>query len=698
MSTEDKQLLTDLPIDDIDALIETDYDGLVEARNKSNPNLTEKQQSRRLEMINKIIDLHTWAVIEKESKKHSWAWTDNARESSKSSTSKSRGKNKNHDKKLREFPTYKFSQMGQSELQEAVILDGSPKFITYDSENEQFKSVDKIKQQTRILIPPSYEEYPYTPYEFTDENLYDYIRRAKAENVESLYRLALSLVKQYNAQDEHKLILIAMGVVWSYFQDKFGTTHYVGIVGDNGSGKSTAGNTFEALAYRCVNETNPSPANVFRILGVVEPGQCTLVLDESRNIDQSPDMISILNTGYEYLKKVPKINTIVYKQEFYFTYGLKVIIGETSINQFKARGVFDRTLQFTTYPSKPLYDIKEIVSPQGNPIRIRELHRLMDFRKLMLVYRLIHFKDPITEVDVGIEGRNKELCKPYIQLFYGTSIQQEIEDTLQKFINVKNEKKSVSLEYVIVPIILDLIQKEGKNEILVSKVWGEIVSTLGAISSIDINGKEHYPDEYHTSEYGTFYKNSVVKLIYDKFAEHIRIGHESARGMRFDIDKLQMLIRSYDRVKIKTTLPNNGLENANNADSADSSSGSVVCNLVEKNEFVGSADILTDTNNNGININITNNISSSSRNYNSQSVTKDKDADSMSESAVPAVGTVGTINARINQPQTRNACKIRRIGHSDRFECEDCRLKDDIHFMKIHLCKDFKPAYLHEEG
>ena len=195
--------------------------------------------------------------------------------------------------------------MGQSNLHEAVILDGSPKFITYDSENEQFKFVDRIEQHTRFLVP-SYEEYPYTPYEFTDEELYDYIKRAKAENIESLYRKALSLVKHYNAQDEHKLILMAMDIVWSYFQDKFGTTHYVGIVGDNGSGKSTAGNTFEALAYRCVNETNPSPANVFRILGVVEPGQWTLVLDESRNIDQSPDMISILNTGYEYMEKGTK--------------------------------------------------------------------------------------------------------------------------------------------------------------------------------------------------------------------------------------------------------------------------------------------------------------------------------------------------------------------------------------------------------
>jgi hypothetical protein len=35
---------------------------------------------------------------------------------------------------------------------------------------------------------------------------------------------------------------------------------------------------------------------------------------------------------------------------------------------------------------------------------------------------------------------------------------------------------------------------------------------------------------------------SVTKLIYDKFAEQIRIGHERARGMRFDVDKLRRIM------------------------------------------------------------------------------------------------------------------------------------------------------------
>ncbi|MFZ0696044.1 MAG: hypothetical protein WAM88_02770, partial [Nitrososphaeraceae archaeon] len=59
----------------------------------------------------------------------------------------------------------------------------------------------------------------------------------------------------------------------------------------------------------------------------------------------------------------------------------------------------------------------------------KQYDRLISFRKLMLVYRLIHFKDQIPDIDINVQRRNKELCKPYIQLSYDTPVQQEIEQT-----------------------------------------------------------------------------------------------------------------------------------------------------------------------------------------------------------------------------------------------------------------------------
>jgi len=69
-----------------------------------------------------------------------------------------------------------------------------------------------------------------------------------------------------------------------------------------------------------------------------------------------------------------------------------------------ARGVVDRSYSFTTYKGLPKCDIKETLEPQGNNARQGLLDALNDFRKLMLVYRLIHFKDEIPDIDIGVEG------------------------------------------------------------------------------------------------------------------------------------------------------------------------------------------------------------------------------------------------------------------------------------------------------
>ena len=173
-------------------------------------------------------------------------------------------------------------------------------------------------------------------------------------------------MEEYNDQEYNKLVVFATDILFSYFQDKFATTHYVSVVGDNDSGKSSLGITFEATGYRPVYMTDPSAANIFRCLGTIEPGQCTIILDEADKIDKSPEMMAILKTGYQLNGKVPKINTNTLQQEFFFTYCLKIIISERSMSLTEAKGVYDRTFSFIAYAGDPKYDIKETLNPQGN--------------------------------------------------------------------------------------------------------------------------------------------------------------------------------------------------------------------------------------------------------------------------------------------------------------------------------------------
>jgi hypothetical protein len=102
------------------------------------------------------------------------------------------------------------------------------------------------------------------------------------------------------------------------------------VVGDNGSGKSTIGDTFEAAGYRAVNMTDPAAANIFRVLGRIEYGQCTIVADEAEKIDKSSDIMSVLKTGYQIKGKVAHMNMNNETQQFFYTYCLKMIIAERS--------------------------------------------------------------------------------------------------------------------------------------------------------------------------------------------------------------------------------------------------------------------------------------------------------------------------------------------------------------------------------
>ena len=176
---------------------------------------------------------------------------------------------------------------------------------------------------------------------------------------------------------------------------------------------------------------------------------------------------------------------------------------------------------FTTYKGLPRYDIKETLEPQGNPARQERIDKLNGFRKLMLIYRLLHFKDEIQDISVNVEGREKELSKPVIQLFHGTKAQKEVEATLQTFLDARNEKKEITLEPIIHPIVTALVEEYG-IEISVKQIWEKIKS------SIEGRSDEKKPNEYHTLEYGTIYNNTISSILEQTFGgrpRHRRDGN-----------------------------------------------------------------------------------------------------------------------------------------------------------------------------
>jgi hypothetical protein len=171
------------------------------------------------------------------------------------------------------------------------------------------------------------------------------------QTIDTLYSEIKSIVRLFNNQEDNKLNLLSAQILWSYFQDKYAICSYGLIEGDNGNGKSSIGTTAEATMYRAVGMTDPSGANLFRVLGTIEAGQCTIVCDEAEKIGDNPDIMNIVKAGISKNKKITKINNQnSYRQEWFYTYGYKLILTEKPLHELKAKGVLDIVLQFTTIP------------------------------------------------------------------------------------------------------------------------------------------------------------------------------------------------------------------------------------------------------------------------------------------------------------------------------------------------------------
>lgn len=124
----------------------------------------------------------------------------------------------------------------------------------------------------------------------------------------------------------------------------------------------------------------------------------------------------------------------------------------------------------------------------------------------------MHFKDPVCDINIGLDGRDKELCKPLIQLFYNTKAQKEIKAALQKFIEARNQRKESTIEAALYPLISNLVSQYG-NEVSASQLRQSILSSIeGAYDEGKLN-------LYRTVDYGKIYRNSITNIICDKFGD-----------------------------------------------------------------------------------------------------------------------------------------------------------------------------------
>ena len=315
---------------------------------------------------------------------------------------------------------------------------------------------------------------------------------------------------------------------------------------------------FRYLGYRVFYVVSASAPNYFTFLGDKEECQGTIAEDEAEDIGYNKEKQKILKTGYASGGSVPKVDlTFGRKQESYLTYCMKWLAMEELPDYKKIKGILDRSFVFRFIVGDVEYNIKDVIKYAGDS-KFKPLHdELIDLRKLLFAFRMIHHTDVIPDLSLNIKHRSAELTKPVLRLFSSRNdapmALEEIRRALSKIISERNELKRNSVESKLLEIVNNLIERDGANPdgsndlesytFYNEDIWTETKTVM--------NGRDNAfkPESFYSIEFGTISHKYITSIYKSKFkAEPFKVGSgtETKRGLRFSKEVLDRLVIHYD--------------------------------------------------------------------------------------------------------------------------------------------------------
>jgi hypothetical protein len=363
-------------------------------------------------------------------------------------------------------------------LAEAILIAGQPYFLV--SKNGKISIVPSIELEDKIIKPLTQDMYLSIPYIFTSEQeVRKYVEKTKNENLDTLFRKVRSIYQKYVDADDFHISICAADIVYTYYQDKIGLTHYLFFVGNNDSGKSNNLRVIHILSYRNFMSTDVTAANIYQFLGNKEEGQGTLCIDEADKIDVSHELMSLSKNGYTTGFPVARIDTSNGRKQYrFFTFCFKAFAAERLPDSVQAKGFNQRTILLACIYGNPQYDISKILNPAGEQEHQALLDELNETRNTLLIYRLLHHNDKIPDIKLNLIGREKQLFKPILRVSQNTQTLNELLPIISKYISDRRENNSNSSYAFLYKLIKDLIRTQDTPELESSLIWNTITDLL----------------------------------------------------------------------------------------------------------------------------------------------------------------------------------------------------------------------------
>lgn len=466
--------------------------------------------------------------------------------------------------KIAEYPEYK--------LVESIIIASTPKFLISDGSKIEIKT--SIELESKILKPFNENMYMNKTYSFeSEEQVKEYIEKAKSETLDTLYRKVKTIWMKYIDADNFHISICSADTIFSYLQDRIGLTHYLFFVGSSNSGKSNNLTVFQYLAYRNMTMTGLSYANIYQFLGSGEEGIGTICEDEADTIDLDNEKMKIYKNGYTTGRPTSKIDlTFGRKQLKFNNFCWKAFSAERLPDVLKAQGFNQRIIEIFCTFGIPQYDISEVVNPAGETEFQNLLDELNDVRNTLLIWRMQHYTDPIPDIKLNLVNREKQLFKPIIRVFQNTRTLGELLPVISNYVSEKREKNVDSYHSTLYRIIKDLVNTKG-----FSLESMEVINYIR--QELELEEFPNKPQSFESQEFGTLSIKGIIKTLKEVFGVKKDPSHNNARGLIFDPIKLGKLEKLYD-VNIKVEIK----EGSDTSDVSDTSRDHIDTYCIENNE------------------------------------------------------------------------------------------------------------------
>mgnify|MGYP005630760777 FL=1 len=413
---------------------------------------------------------------------------------------------------------------------ESVFIDRVPHLLA--NVNGEIKYSERFEVDGEIIEPIRKQDSPYKPYEYTKSELDGLINNPPTKE-SLLERIKVQIDKYIDTTDNNKTI-IQVDTFLTYCQDHVNTVHFLYIVGDTESGKSTIGHLLKELGYRIQYQTDLNYAGIYNFYGTKEEACGTIIEDEAQDLGESKEKIRLYKNSYTRGSKqaivVGKDTANSKHQEYYATFGFKVFIGEQIPND---KGFRERLVILRMNTGFPESNIK-----RPTPEEERELESL---RKDLLFYKVYNIREQLPQVKTGLTNRDEELFADVIRIASGTKFEEQARKVVKQYTKERQDSIHNSLESKIVQLVLD--QTDGNYTIESESFWRYLTTEQDLIpGTLD-------KESFFSHDFGKITRQKISPLFTDKFqAQRDVIQREKKQITRYTFNPkiLQKFVEKYN--------------------------------------------------------------------------------------------------------------------------------------------------------